>query len=145
MLGTILLLIFYITAPAGILFICRKTKVFNKIGPVLTLYLLGVLVANIGIFPSEKVAYDKLFGFMESFSGVLIPLALPMILFGCNFKKFSLGKSLKAFVIGALSVVVFIAAGYIIFKEKLGEEGAIMGASLTGQYLGGAANLAAIK
>ena len=93
MLGTILLLIFYITAPAGILFICRKTKVFNKIGPVLTLYLLGVLVANIGIFPSEKVAYDKLFGFMESFSGVLIPLALPMILFGCNFKKFSLGKS----------------------------------------------------
>ena len=145
MLGTILLLIFYLTAPAGILFICRKTKVFNKIGPVLTLYLLGVLVANIGIFPSEKVAYDKLFGFMESFSGVLIPLALPMILFGCNFKKFSLGKSLKAFVIGALSVVVFVAAGYIIFKEKLGDEGAIMGASLTGQYLGGAANLAAIK
>lgn len=145
MLGTILLLIFYITAPAGILFICRKTKVFNKIGPVLTLYLLGVLVANIGIFPSEKVAYDKLFGFMESFSGVLIPLALPMILFGCNFKKFSLGKSLKAFVIGALSVVVFVVAGYIIFREKLGDEGAIMGASLTGQYLGGAANLAAIK
>ena len=145
MLGTILLLIFYITAPAGILFICRKTKVFNKIGPVLTLYLLGVLVANIGIFPSEKAAYDKLFGFMESFSGVLIPLALPMILFGCNFKKFSLGKSLKAFVIGTLSIVVFVAVGYVLFKEKLGNEGAIMGASLTGQYLGGAANLAAIK
>jgi uncharacterized membrane protein len=82
---------------------------------------------------------------MESFSGALIPLALPMILFGCNFKKFSLGKSLGAFVIGALSVVAFVLAGYIIFKDKLGEEGAVMGASLTGQYLGGAANLAAIK
>ena len=145
MIGNILLLIFYFTAPAGILFICRKIKCFNKIGPVLTLYLLGVIVANIGIFPTEKAAYDKLFGFIESFSSVLIPLALPMILFGCNFKKFSLGKSLKAFVIGALSVVAFVAIGYLIFNKDLGEEGAIMGASLTGQYLGGAANLAAVK
>ena len=145
MIGNILLLLFYITAPAGILFVCRKNKVFGKIGPVLTLYLLGVLVANIGIFPAEEVEYKKLFDFMESFSGALIPLALPMILFGCNFKKFSLGKSLGAFVIGAISVVAFVLAGYVIFKDKLGEEGAVMGASLTGQYLGGAANLAAIK
>ena len=145
MIGNILLLLFYLAAPAGILFICRKNKVFGKIGPVLTLYLLGVLVANIGIFPTGEVEYKKLFDFMESFSGALIPLALPMILFGGNFKKFSLGKSLGAFVIGALSVVAFVLAGYIIFKDKLGEEGAVMGASLTGQYLGGAANLAAIK
>ena len=145
MIGNILLLIFYLTAPAGILFICRKNKVFAKIGPVLTLYLLGVAVANIGIFPTEETEYKKLFDFMESFSGALIPLALPMILFGCNFKKFSLGKSLGAFVIGAFSVVVFVLAGYLFFKDKLGPEGAVMGASLTGQYLGGAANLAAIK
>ena len=120
MIGNILLLIFYFTAPAGILFICRKIRCFNKIGPVLTLYILGVIVANIGIFPTEKAAYDKLFGFMESFSSVLIPLALPMILFGCNFKKFSLGKSLKAFVIGALSVVAFVAIGYFVFRKDLG-------------------------
>ena len=145
MIGNILLLIFYLTAPAGILFICRKNKVFAKIGPVLTLYLLGVAVANIGIFPTEETEYKKLFDFMESFSGALIPLALPMILFGCNFKKFSLGKSLGAFVIGAFSVVVFVLAGYLFFKDRLGQEGAVMGASLTGQYLGGAANLAAIK
>lgn len=145
MIGNILLLLFYLAAPAGILFICRKNKVFGKIGPVLTLYLLGVLVANIGIFPTEETEYKKLFDFMESFSGALIPLALPMILFGCNFKKFSLGKSIGAFIIGALSVVAFVLAGYLVFKDNLGEEGAIMGASLTGQYLGGAANLAAIK
>ena len=145
MIGNILLLLFYLAAPAGILFICRKNKVFGKIGPVLTLYLLGVLVANIGIFPTEEAEYKKLFDFMESFSGALIPLALPMILFGCNFKKFSLGKSIGAFITGALSVVIFVLAGYLVFKDKLGEEGAIMGASLTGQYLGGAANLAAIK
>ena len=145
MLTNTLLLIFYIVAPAGVLFICRKNKVFNKIGPVLTLYLLGVLVANIGILPTEETAYKKIFDFMESFSGALIPLALPMILFGCNFRKFSLGKSVGAFVIGAASVAAFVIAGYYIFRDNLGEEGPKMGAALTGQYLGGAANLAAIK
>ncbi len=145
MLANILLIIFYLVAPAGVLFICRKNKVFNKIGPVLTLYLLGVLVANIGIFPTEEAAYQKIFGFMESFSGALIPLALPMILFGCNFKKFSLGKSVGAFVIGTFSVAAFVFAGYLFFRNNLGEEGPQMGAALTGQYLGGAANLAAIK
>ena len=145
MLANILLIIFYLIAPAGVLFICRKNKVFRKIGPVLTLYLLGVLVANIGIFPTEEAAYQKIFGFMESFSGALIPLALPMILFGCNFKKFSLGKSVGAFVIGAFSVAAFVFAGYMFFRNNLGEEGPQMGAALTGQYLGGAANLAAIK
>ncbi|MBQ2365898.1 MAG: DUF819 family protein [Bacteroidaceae bacterium] len=145
MLGNILLLIFYFTAPAGILFICRKTKVFNKIGPVLTLYLLGVLVANIGIFPTEAVAHDKLMKFQNSISEVLVPLALPMMLFGCNFKRFSLGKSMGAFALGVLSVVAFVLVGYFVFQNQLGKEGAIMGAALTGQYLGGAANLAAIK
>ena len=145
MIIKILLLLFYFIAPALVLLVCRKIKAFRKIGPVLTLYLLGVIVANIGIFPTEETEYKKIFDFMESFSGALIPLALPMILFGCNFKKFSLGKSLKAFVIGAFSVVAFVAIGYVIFKKNLGNEGAIMGASLTGQYLGGAANLAAIK
>ena len=145
MLINILLLIFYLVAPAGILFICRKTKFFNKIGPVLTLYLLGVIVANIGILPTEQAAHDKVFKFMESISEVLIPLALPMLLFGCNFKKFSLGKSMGALAAGVLSVAAFVFIGYLIFKGNLGEEGKKMGAALTGQYLGGAANLAAIK
>ena len=144
MLTNIFLIIFYLVAPAGVLYICRKNKVFNKIGPVLTLYLLGVIIANVGIFPKEQAAYEKLLGFMKSFSNALIPLALPMILFGCNFKKFSLDKSLKAFVAGAFSVVAFVLIGYAFFRNNLGDEGAKMGASLTGQYLGGAANLAAI-
>ena len=145
MLSNILLLLFYLFAPAGILFICRKIRIFNKIGPVLTLYLLGVIVANIGIFPSESNEHDKLLKFQNSISEVLVPLALPMMLFGCNFKKFSLRKSLGALVIGITSVMIFVMIGCIAFRNNLGEESTIMSAALTGQYLGGAANLAAIK
>lgn len=145
MLANILLLFFYAITPALILLVCRKVKVFNKIGPVLTLYLLGVLVANIGIFPTEPVAHDKLLKFQNSISEILVPLALPMMLFGCNFRKFSLGKSFRALAIGVLSVMIFVFLGYLMLKDNLGEESTMMGAALTGQYLGGAANLAAIK
>ena len=79
----LLLTIFYPIAPAGIIYICRKNRIFNKIGPVLTLYLLGVIVANIGILPfsdgnsgGNTVAtengtveqQDPLLNFMDSFS-----------------------------------------------------------------------------
>ena len=142
---TTLLLIFYIVAPAGVLYLCRKNRLFNKIGPVLTLYLLGVAIANIGILPSATDARQNLTGFQNSISEILIPLALPMMLFGCNFKKFSPGKSLKALVVGVFSVALFAFIGFLLFKGNLGEESSMMGAALTGQYLGGAANLAAIK
>ena len=49
-----------------------------------------------------------------------------------------------ALAAGVLSVAAFVFIGYLIFKGNLGEEGKKMGAALTGQYLGGAANLATI-
>lgn len=145
MLTNILLLIFYIIAPAGVLYICRKNRFFNKIGPVLTLYLLGVVVANIGVLPSATDVRQNLTGFQSSISEILVPLALPMMLFGCNFRNFSPGKSLRALLAGVFSVALFAFIGFLLFKENLGEESDKMGAALTGQYLGGAANLAAIK
>jgi uncharacterized membrane protein len=68
-----------------------------------------------------------------------------MMLFGCNFKKFSFGKSLGALAIGVISVLVAILIGYIACQKNLGQESAIIGAAMTGQYLGDAANLAALK
>lgn len=104
MIAKLLLIIFYILAPAAVLWVCRRVKVLNKIGPVLTLYILGVVVANIGLFPTDPEEHKAFTDFQDSISSILVPLALPMMLFGCNFKKFSLGKSLGALIIGTLSV-----------------------------------------
>lgn len=145
MIAKLLLIIFYILAPAAVLWVCRRVKVLNKIGPVLTLYILGVVVANIGLFPTDPEEHKAFTDFQDSISSILVPLALPMMLFGCNFKKFSLGKSLGALIIGTLSVAAFVVVGYGFFREHLGEEAAMMGAALTGQYTGGAANLASVK
>lgn len=139
MLANILLIIFYLVAPAGVLWICRKSKIFGKIGPVLVLYFLGVIVANINIIPESAA------GVQDALSSILVPLAIPMMLFACNFKNFSVKQTLKSFIIGVFSVVVMVVVGYYIMGNGLGEEGPIMGAALTGQYTGGAGNLAAVK
>ena len=139
MLANILLVIFYLAAPAGVLWICRKSKIFGKIGPVLVLYFLGVIVANIKIIPESTLAVQ------DGLSSILVPLAIPMMLFACNFKNFSVKQTLKSFIIGIVSVVIMVLVGYLIIGDGLGEQGAIMGAALTGQYTGGAGNLAAVK
>lgn len=145
MIAKLLLILFYLLAPAGVLWATRKFDLLRRLGPVLTLYILGVVVANIGIFPSEPEAHRSFLDFQESVSEILVPLALPMMLFGCNFKRFSVGKSLSAFIVGVVSVAVIVVASYLMFAEELGAESPKMAAALAGQYTGGAANLAAVK
>jgi uncharacterized membrane protein len=145
MIAKLLLVLFYLLAPAGVLWATRKFGLLRRLGPVLTLYILGVIVANIGIFPSDPDAQQSFLGFQESVSEILVPLALPMMLFGCNFKRFSIGKSLSALIVGVVSVAAIVVASYLMFADELGVEAPKMAASLAGQYTGGAANLAAVK
>lgn len=139
MIWTILLAVFFVVAPAGVLWACRKVKFLGKIGPVLLLYILGVIVANIHVLPESAASLQ------DSLSSILVPLAIPMMLFACNFKNFSAKQTLYSFIIGVLSVVAVVLGGYFLFKNQLGPEAPIMAASLTGQYTGGAGNLAAVK
>ena len=132
-------MLFYLLAPAAVLWACRKVKVLDKVGPVLTLYILGVIVANLHIVPDDYYSIQKIL------QDVMIPLAIPMMLFGCNFKNFKAGVSAKAFVIGVLSTVVMVVAGYLILVKQLGVDGPTIGATLSGQYTGGAGNYAAVN
>lgn len=145
MIAKLLLILFYLLAPAGVLWATRKFGLLRRLGPVLTLYILGVIVANIGIFPSDPDAQQSFLGFQESVSEILVPLALPMMLFGCNFKRFSIGKSLSALIVGVVSVAAIVVVSYLMFADELGVEAPKMAASMAGQYTGGAANLAAVK
>ena len=83
MFGTILLLLFYLLSPALVLWACNRSKILNKIGPVLLLYILGFLAANLNLIPEQYL------GLQNTISTVAIPLALPMMLYSCDFKKFS--------------------------------------------------------
>ena len=45
----IILVVAYCVIPAGVLWLCRKVRWIGKIGPILILYFLGAIIANIGV------------------------------------------------------------------------------------------------
>lgn len=139
MITTFLVILFYLLAPAAVVWACTRVKFLGKIGPVLVLYILGVLVTNLRILPQD------IEGLQNSLSEILVPLAIPMMLFGCDFKNFSAKHSLLSFIIGVFSVLLMVSLGFILVGDKFGAEGPIMGAALTGLYTGGSGNLAAVK
>lgn len=124
--------------PAGVLLLCRKVPFLGKIGPVLLLYLIGLIIGNIGLMP------DALPTIQEVMSNVTVPLAIPLMLFGCTFRKEGTRSQILAMITGLISVILAVIIGYLIFGEHI-EEGAKVGGMLTGVYTGGTINLAALK
>ena len=134
----ILLCLVFCTAPAGVLWICKKVSFLGKIGPVLLLYLLGVIIGNIGIKPEGMNTLQDIM------STAMVPLAIPMMLFGCTFRLKETKQQLKALMTGLSAVVIAVILGYLLFGRHL-DEGAKIGGMLTGVYTGGTINLAALK
>ena len=112
MIAKLLIILFYLLAPAGVLWACRKSKVLDKVGPVLTLYILGVVVANLHIVPAEC------HGIQKTLQDVMIPLAIPMMLFGCNFKNFKAGVTAKAFVTGPFNCLYKVLCKEFFLEKK---------------------------
>ena len=89
----------------------------NKIGEILLLYIVGILISNIIIFPLGLG--EQLHGIQDALTSVMILLAFPMILFGCDFKNWKLKKAIVALCIGLVSVVIVDVIGFYIFNDNL--------------------------
>ncbi len=139
MVGNILLVIFFLTAPAGVLWLCRKFPVLNKIGPVMILYATGVVVGNLPWLPPGTKQIQELV------TTAMIPLAIPMLLFNCSFKKGQTRIVGKALLGGVIAVVTAVILGFLLFRNHLGPEAAKIGGMATAVYIGGTVNLAAVQ
>ena len=138
----ILSLLFYFTFPCLIIYLCRKSSIMNKIGEILLLYIVGILISNLVIFPLGLG--DSLKGIQDALTSVTILLAFPMILFGYDFKNWKLKKAIIALCIGLVSVVVVDVIGFYIFNDNQTGFEKIAGL-LVGVYTGGTPNLASLK
>lgn len=136
-MGDILMTLFFILAPAGVLWACRRVKLLNKVGPVLVLYILGIIVGNI-FHPAGMAKIQDLL------SSAMVPLAIPIMLFACTFSRSQTRSQLLALITGMVAVIAAVVAGYFIFGRNI-EDGAKIGGMLTGVYTGGTVNLAALK
>lgn len=137
MTGSILITIFFILAPAGVLRLCRRYPLFGRIGPVLILYILGIIVGNV-FHPSGMGRVQ------EILSSATVPLAIPLMLFSCTFHRSGTRSQLLALLTGMLSVAVAVTAGFLLFGRGL-ENGPKVGGMLTGVYTGGTINLASLQ
>lgn len=137
-----LFLVFYLLFPALVVYGCKRSKALNKVGEILLLYGVGILVANLFIFPlglNEAIA-----GLQDTLTSVTILLAIPMILFGCDFRHWPLKSAVAALIIGVMAVLATDIGGYFIFNQGNGDMKDVA-SLLVGVYTGGTPNLASIK
>lgn len=144
LLFTIFFLVVFCAAPAGVLWLCKRVPVLGKLGPIMVLYVIGMAVGNLpvgDILPAGEQVLKQLQDFLPN---VLIPLAIPMMLYNSNFSNKQVNLQLKVVLSGFLSVCLAVAAGYILCGNAL-DEGAKIGGIISGMYTGGTLNAAALQ
>lgn len=142
---TLLLLLFYLVFPALVIKLCNRFPVLGKIGPIFILYFIGIVIGNTGVLPGDIT------GFQEGLTSVIIPVAIPLMLFSCNFRNWSIRNALVSLLSGLLSVTLVIVLLFFLFRPSLNDNPLIAGelnklsGMLVGVYTGGTPNLAALK
>lgn len=150
MVWNILLVAIFLLAPAGVLWLCRRVKWMGKVGPVLLLYLIGIAIGNIGLVPGLGLPSGTA-GIQDILSSAMVPIAIPLMLLGCTFRRSETRSQVLALFTGLLAVILAVTAGYLIFASTIdagangADTAANIGGMLTGVYTGGTINLASLK
>jgi uncharacterized membrane protein len=100
--------------------------------------MIGIGIGNLPSLPEQMATLQELL------PNIMVPLAIPMMLFGCNFSFSDAGLQLKVVVSGFLAVVIAVTAGYLLFGTNV-DEGAKIGGIISGMYTGGTLNAAALQ
>ncbi len=142
---TITAVLIYLLFPVIIILLFQKFVIVQKIGTVLIAYLVGIVMALSGLFPSpsESVEMRTL---QDWFMNITVPLAIPLMLFNCNFKLWtkSLPKTFTALICGLIAIVVSVIISYLVFKSSKIQDLPDLSALMVGIYTGGTMNFAAI-
>lgn len=134
----IVLAIVLCVLPAGVVWLCNRSSVLAKLGPIMVLYAIGMVVGNLPIVGSYlKPLQDVL-------PNVMIPLAIPMMLYGSRFSRREAGLQLRLVMSGFFAVCVAVVVGYLLFGRNV-SGGAEVGGIISGMYTGGTLNAAALQ
>ena len=141
----VILGLFYLLAPAGVLWLCRKYKWAKSIGPILLLYFIGAILANLGFYPEPgSQMADDLLKMQTLFTNAMIPLAIPLMLFSFTYRKSETRDQLIAMVTGLVAVIIAVVAGYPIFGPHI-PDGPRVAGMYTACLTGGTVNMASVS
>jgi len=134
------MILFFILFPAFAIYLCKKSPLIDRLGAVVVCYIAGIALGNTGVFP------ENFAGVQDAFMTVTVPIALPLMFFSLDMKRWSrlAGKSLLSFGLQTVSIIIVSIGGYFIFRDVIGAESWKLAGMFIGVYTGGTVNLAAI-
>ena len=136
--GCILLATLFCTIPAGVIWLCRRYPWLDNIGPIMILYAIGIAIANL------PISFSGMAKVQDIAQSISIPLAIPMMLFGCCFTRSEARTQIVVVLSGFLSVALAVVAGYMLFGHDMAE-GAKVGGVVSGMYTGGTLNASSLQ
>jgi uncharacterized membrane protein len=146
MIKVYIILACYIIFPILIIEAFKRWTVVQKIGTVVLAYAVGIIASLCGVFHFADPAIGATFSKLQStVMSVAVPLAIPLMLFNCDFKLWtkSLPKTAWALVTGIVAVIVASISGYFIFRNNVPDIAKVTG-MMAGIYTGGTMNFNAL-
>ena len=136
--------LYLLAVPLLVMLAAKKWPVIEKISPMVILYIIGLVVGNIGIVgEGARQACTNV-------SNVAVLLSIPLMLLGCDFRAWSAKAAVKAFLVGLFSILVVTIGGFFLFHSQAINAGisstdfAWVSAAMTGIYTGGIPNFAPV-
>ena len=121
------------------IFLEQKYKWASKITGCVIAMVIAALFSNFKIIPTESKVYDDVWSF-------LVPLAIPLLLFKANIKKIwkESGRLVILFLLSSLGTLIGVFVGFFILKNFIPMLYKVS-AMMTGSYIGGSVNFAAMS
>lgn len=116
----------------------QNYKWASKVTGAIIGLVAAMLLANFNIIPTAAPTYDVVWGYV-------VPLAIPLLLFDANIKKIwrESGRVLIMFLLSSIGTIVGVLLAFIMLKNYIPDLYK-MAAMMTGSYIGGGVNFAAM-
>lgn len=141
---TIIIIAIYLLSPILIAIGFQRYTLVQKLGTVIVAYAIGIILALTGFVKTADVqALDSV---QNIIMNVSVPLAIPLMLFSCDFKLWthSLPKTVLALAGGLLSIITAVIVAFFLFRNSgIGGLDRISGLMM-GIYTGGTLNFFAL-
>ena len=115
-MNNIILVLLFLLMPLLIIYLCERFGWVNKVGAILWAYAAGILLRVLGVVPEtpiDPVVTMADWTIAQWFANLTIPLALPLLLFSLDFRKWlkQAKKVLLSMILAFISVVVMVVMG----------------------------------
>jgi uncharacterized membrane protein len=114
-------------------------KLFQFLPPLIFIYLVPVLLTNQGVLPATSPVYDVM-------QQIMLPMLLVLLLIKVNVRGAFrvMGRGIGVMLFGTMGVMVGASLGCLAVRAWLGPETWKSFGALSGSWIGGTGNLAAV-